>query len=484
MTDPMMLQQSLPENCEGVSLPTVNYAIYHDATAYNPNTSLVATSANENQDPQLQQQILFHDNGEFYQNGHSSSVANQPYSGRYEMINAENTAKNGIQWPFVCEICGSRFNNEGAKHNHMRRHSNASPFACPLCEKTFVWELSLKEHLKSHANHGDIKASMVNEIYEQQKRQCRPNRRAKNRRGFRMTDPMTLQQSLPENCEGVSLPTVNYVIYHDATAYNSNTALVATSASENQHPQLQQQILFHDNGEFYQNGHSSSVANQPYNGRHEMINAENTAKNGIQCVSLPTVNYAIYHDATAYNPNTSLVATPANENQDPQLQQQILFHDNGEFYQNGHSSSVANQPYNGRYEMINAENTAKNGIQCVSLPTVNYAIYHDATAYNPNTSLVATSANENQDPQLQQQILFHDNGEFYQNGHSISVANQPYNGRHEMINAENTAKNDIQCRTNYGTSTNAGFGNVFFNRNMRDQNESNPFPTAGNNVGK
>ncbi|KAL1245295.1 Zinc finger protein [Trichinella spiralis] len=198
--------------------------------------------------------------------------------------------------PFVCEICGSRFNNEGAKHNHMRRHSNASPFACPLCEKTFVWELSLKEHLKSHANHGDIKASMVNEIYEQQKRQCRLNRKAQNRRGFRMTDPMMLQQSLPENCEG--------------------------PASENQHPQLQQQILFHDNGEFYQNGHSSSVANQPYNGRHE------------------------------------------------------------------------------------------------------------------------------------------------------------------MINAENTAKNDIQCRTNYGTSTNASFVNVFFNRNMRDQNESNPFPTAGNNVGK
>ncbi|KRY14902.1 Hypermethylated in cancer -like protein [Trichinella patagoniensis] len=104
--------------------------------------------------------------------------------------------------PFVCEICGSRFNNEGARHNHMRRHSNASPFACPLCENTFVWELSLKQHLKSHANHGDIKASMVNEIYEQQKRQCRPNRRAKNRRGFRMTDPMMLQQSLPENCEG------------------------------------------------------------------------------------------------------------------------------------------------------------------------------------------------------------------------------------------------------------------------------------------
>ncbi|KRZ55572.1 Myoneurin [Trichinella nativa] len=224
--------------------------------------------------------------------------------------------------PFVCEICGSRFNNVGTRHNHMRRHSNASPFACPLCEKTFAWELSLKEHLQSHANHGDIKASMVKKIYEQQKRQCRPNRRAKNRRGFRMTDPMMLQQSLPENGEGVSLPTVNYVIYHNATAYNPNTSLVAKPASENQHPQLQQQILFHDNGEFYQNGHSSSVANQPYNGRHE------------------------------------------------------------------------------------------------------------------------------------------------------------------MINAENTAKNDIQCRTNYGTSTNAGFGNVFFNRNMRDQNESNPFPTAGNNVGK
>ncbi|KRX12110.1 hypothetical protein T07_8311, partial [Trichinella nelsoni] len=63
-----------------------------------------------------------------------------------------------------------------------------------------------------------------------------------------------------------------------------------------------------------------------------MINAENTAKNGIQCVSQPTVNYVIYHDATAYNPNTSLVAIPASENQHPQLQQQILFHDNGEFY--------------------------------------------------------------------------------------------------------------------------------------------------------
>ncbi|KRX60671.1 Myoneurin [Trichinella sp. T9] len=178
--------------------------------------------------------------------------------------------------PFVCEICGSRFNNVGTRHNHMRRHSNASPFACPLCEKTFAWELSLKEHLQSHANHGDIKASM-------QKRQCRPNRRAKNRRGFRMTDLMMLQQSLPENGEGVSLPTVNYVIYHNATAYNPNTSLVAISTNENQHPQLQQQILFHDNGEFYQNGHSSSVANQPSNGRHEMINAENTAKNDIQC---------------------------------------------------------------------------------------------------------------------------------------------------------------------------------------------------------
>ncbi|KRX45178.1 hypothetical protein T05_16080 [Trichinella murrelli] len=55
-------------------------------------------SANENQDTQLQQQILFHDNGEFYQNGHSSSVANQPSNGRHEMINAENTAKNDIQW--------------------------------------------------------------------------------------------------------------------------------------------------------------------------------------------------------------------------------------------------------------------------------------------------------------------------------------------------------------------------------------------------
>ncbi|KRZ19590.1 Zinc finger protein [Trichinella pseudospiralis] len=46
--------------------------------------------------------------------------------------------------PYACQMCGTRFSNQGAKHNHMRIHSCASPFACSLCKKAFALELSLK----------------------------------------------------------------------------------------------------------------------------------------------------------------------------------------------------------------------------------------------------------------------------------------------------------------------------------------------------
>ncbi|KRX34146.1 Zinc finger protein [Trichinella murrelli] len=64
--------------------------------------------------------------------------------------------------PFACQTCGKRFNNRGARYNHMKMHSNALPYECPLCQKAFHWELSLKQHLKSHARRGDIMDIMVN----------------------------------------------------------------------------------------------------------------------------------------------------------------------------------------------------------------------------------------------------------------------------------------------------------------------------------
>ncbi|KRZ72206.1 Zinc finger protein [Trichinella papuae] len=200
--------------------------------------------------------------------------------------------------PFVCEICGNSFSNDGAKHNHMRTHSNAAPFACPLCEKTFSWELSLKEHLISHANHGDIKANMIDDIYLQQKKQYKLKKRAEKRRAFGMTDPMMLQLSSPENCEGVSLPSANYDTYHEAAAYNPNTTVAAISENENQHPQLQQQQTpFHAIGNWWHSGYSSSNTSQTYNGRYEIINAENTAENGIQC----RTNCLGYDEGTSSN---------------------------------------------------------------------------------------------------------------------------------------------------------------------------------------
>ncbi|KRY92045.1 Transcription factor btd [Trichinella pseudospiralis] len=268
--------------------------------------------------------------------------------------------------PFVCEICGNSFSNDGAKHNHMRTHSNATPFACPLCEKTFSWEMSLKEHLTSHANHGDIKASMVGEIYLQQKRQYKLKKRAEKRREFKRTNPVMLQLSSPENCEGVSLPSTNYETYHEAAAYNLNTSVAAISENENQHPQLQQQqTLSHAIGGLWQNGYSSNNTSDTYNGRYEMISAENTVENGVQWVSLPAANYETYHEAAAYNLNTSVAAISENENQHPQLQQQqTLSHAIGGLWQNGYSSNNTSDTYNGRYEMISAENTVENGVQC------------------------------------------------------------------------------------------------------------------------
>ncbi|KRZ01071.1 Zinc finger and BTB domain-containing protein 43, partial [Trichinella zimbabwensis] len=332
--------------------------------------------------------------------------------------------------PFACEICGSKFSNRGARCNHMKKHSSVSPFVCPLCEKAFQWELSLKEHLKSHANRGHITDTMVGEIYLKQITQQKLKKKEDKKDKLKFIDPNTSQESPTVNCQRVSKPSVKCESFQEAAAYNPNTSLAEISETENQRPPLQQQGW--------------------------MIKVETTAENGIVCVSKPLVKYETFQEATAYNPNPIFLAIPKTENQRPPLQQQQTpFYENMECYRKRSS--------NGKSEMIKAENTVENGIVCVSKPLVKYETLQEPAAYNPNTSFSASPKTENQRPPLQQQGW--------------------------MIKVESTAENGIVCRINCirndeGTSTNAGFGNVFCNSAMRDKSKDNPFPTAVNNMGR
>ncbi|KRZ72218.1 Zinc finger and BTB domain-containing protein 43 [Trichinella papuae] len=269
--------------------------------------------------------------------------------------------------PFVCEICGSKFSNRGARCNHMKKHSSVSPFVCPLCEKAFQWELSLKEHLKSHANRGHITDTTVGEIYLKQITQQKLKKKEDKKGKPKFIDPNTSQESPTVNCQRVSKPSVKCETFQEAAAYNPNTSLAEIPKTENQRPPLQQQGW--------------------------MIKVETTAENGIVCVSKPLVKYETFQKATAYNPNPIFLAIPKTENQPPPLQQQGW--------------------------MIKVETTAENGIVCAN-NTCNTVCIHK-----------------------------------------------------------------INCiRNDEGTSTNAGFGNVFFNSAMRDKSKDNPFPTAVNNMGR
>ncbi|KRZ06847.1 Zinc finger protein [Trichinella zimbabwensis] len=393
---------------------------------------------------------------------------------------------------YVCEICGNRFSSHGSKHNHMRRHGNASPFTCPLCQKPFVWELSLKGHLKSHAKQGDITASMVDEIYLEQRTEHKLKKKVQKL--CKVLDLMMMEKSSPENCEGVSMPSKKYETHHEATAYNLNTTLPATSDIENQNPQLQQQqTVFHTTAGFY-DGPCSSNATYPYNGRYEMINAGNTAENGIPSANMPSAKYETYCGAAAYNPNNNHAAINTNEPYNGRYE--II--NAGNTAENGiPRCSDANQPYNFRYGVIKAENSAENAEPtaskvmkkdhqmplsemssstdlCVMLQLSNIlrlkltrisvdvkevikdqlsnsntnepynGRYEIINAGNTAENGIPRMTNEDQHPLLQeQQTYFHDNsGLFY--GPCSSNATYPYNGRYEMINAGNTAENEDQ----------------------------------------
>ncbi|KRZ04562.1 Zinc finger and BTB domain-containing protein 43, partial [Trichinella zimbabwensis] len=359
--------------------------------------------------------------------------------------------------PFACEICGSKFSNRGARCNHMKKHSSVSPFVCPLCEKAFQWELSLKEHLKSHANRGHITDTMVGEIYLKQITQQKLKKKEDKKGKLKFIDPNTSQESPTVNCQRVSKPSVKCESFQEAAAYNPNTSLAEISETENQRPPLQkQQTPIHASGGNKNIAHCSSNGEKPYIGRHEIIKAENTADNSIYRVSKPLVKYETFQEPAAYNPNPIFLAIPKTENQRPPLQQQQTpFYENMEYYRKRSS--------NGNSEMIKAENTVENGFVCVSKPLVKYETLQEPAAYNPNTSFSASPKTENQRPPLQQQGW--------------------------MIKVESTAENGIVCRINCirndeGTSTNAGFGNVFCNSAMRDKSKDNPFPTAVNNMGR
>ncbi|KRZ67734.1 PR domain zinc finger protein 5 [Trichinella papuae] len=252
---------------------------------------------------------------------------------------------------YVCEICGNRFSSHGSKHNHMRRHGNASPFTCPLCQKPFVWELSLKGHLKSHAKQGHITASKVDEIYLQQRTEHKLKKKVQKL--CRALDLMMMEQSSPENNQGVSMPSKKYETHHEATAYNLNTTLPATSDIENQHPQLQQQqTVFHTTAGFC-HGPCSSNATYPYNGRYEMINAGKTAENGIPS------SYVLISMSEDQLSNS-------NTNEPYNGRYEIINAGNTAENENGYRCSDANQPYNFRYGVIKAENSAENAERTAS----------------------------------------------------------------------------------------------------------------------
>ncbi|KRZ36636.1 Zinc finger protein [Trichinella pseudospiralis] len=181
-----------------------------------------------------QQQSLFHATQGFYRkralNGGSPRGS---FSSRQGVILSEHLrnrlllskimhmrSHHGIK-AYVCEICGNRFSSHGSKHNHMRRHGNASPFTCPVCQKAFVWELSLKGHLKSHAKQGDITESMADELYVQQRTEHKIKKKAEKLR--RVIDSIMKEHALPENCEGVNMPSAEYEMNYGAATYSPNT---------------------------------------------------------------------------------------------------------------------------------------------------------------------------------------------------------------------------------------------------------------------
>nr|pir hypothetical protein Y38H8A.6 - Caenorhabditis elegans [Caenorhabditis elegans] len=55
--------------------------------------------------------------------------------------------------PFVCEICGKGFHQNGNYKNHRLTHEDTKKFSCSICSRAFHQSYNLAFHMFTHEEH-------------------------------------------------------------------------------------------------------------------------------------------------------------------------------------------------------------------------------------------------------------------------------------------------------------------------------------------
>nr|NP_001071971.1 zinc finger protein [Ciona intestinalis]BAE06789.1 zinc finger protein [Ciona intestinalis] len=75
--------------------------------------------------------------------------------------------RHNAKQPYVCDVCGKRFNSKFNATRHERTHTGVKPFKCPICPSRFTEAGSITAHLRTHTGEKPFQCQFCGKSFSQ-----------------------------------------------------------------------------------------------------------------------------------------------------------------------------------------------------------------------------------------------------------------------------------------------------------------------------